>query len=207
MFNKYFLFIFSIILVLVLLEFNTDYKLINNEHLPTYINLSNSKSGTLHIITHNYEHKDIFISFKHFQQYNNNFYMLFADKAWNYLLEPTRPNNIEFIYVKEKTVDKISTKINLGYSVIMFLYKESDSTGPYYIIKNTKCPVKLLQIKKQNKDYNKKQYVINHYNSSFKDIYLDNFMAKFTLETKPFNYTLINDCKLFINQLKHELYS
>ena len=206
MFNKYFLFIFSIILVLILLEFNTDYKLINNEYLSTFINVPNSNRGTLHIITHNYEHKDILISFKHFEKHNNNFYMLFADKPWNYLLEPTRPNNIEFIYVKEKTVDKLSTKLLLGYSIIMFLYKESESTGPYYIVKNTTCPVKLLQIKKQNKDYNKKQNVVNHYNSSFQDIYLDNFMAKFTLETKQFNYDL-HDSTLFMKQLKHELYA
>ena len=25
--------------------------------------------------------------------------MLFADKTWNYLLEPLRPKNIEFLYV------------------------------------------------------------------------------------------------------------
>lgn len=213
-FNKYLIFIFSIIsliVILILLEFNTDYKLINEiekmKEIDRMYKTISSNQGTLYIATHNYEHKDILITFKHFKNYKNyNFYMLFANKSWNYLLEATRPSNIEFIYVKEKTVDKISAKLLLGHSVIMFLYKESDSTGPYYIIQNTKCPVTLLKIKKKTD----KETVSNHYNSSFKDIYMNNFMAKFTLEIKPLNYDK-NDLEgpngLFINKLKHEMYS
>ena len=223
-FNKYLIFIFSIIsliVILILLEFNTDYKLINEmeemnvmnetKEMNKIVKLSNSNQGTLYIATHNYEHKDILITFKHFKNYkNDNFYMLFANKPWNYLLEPIRPSNIEFMYVKEKTVDKISAKLLLGHSVIMFLYKESDSTGPYYIIQNTKCPVILLKIKKETYNKTDKETVSNHYNSSFQDIYMNNFMAKFTLEIKPLNYDK-NDFSgpigPFINKLKHEMYS
>ena len=196
---------------MILLEFNTDYKLINEiekmKEIDRMYKTISSNQGTLYIATHNYEHKDILITFKHFKNYKNyNFYMLFANKSWNYLLEATRPSNIEFIYVKEKTVDKISAKLLLGHSVIMFLYKESDSTGPYYIIQNTKCPVTLLKIKKETD----KETATNHYNSSFQDIYINNFMTKFTLEIKPLNYDK-NDLEgpngLFINKLKHEMYS
>lgn len=227
-FNKYLIFIFSIIsliVILILLEFNTDYKLINEMEemnvmgkMKEIYKISNANQGTLYIATHDYEHKDILITFKYFKNYkNDNFYMLFANKPWNYLLEPIRPSNIEFMYVKEKTVDKISAKLLLGHSVIMFLYKESDSTGPYYIIQNTKCPVTLLKIKKEtDKDTDnktEKETISNHYNSSFQDIYMNNFMAKFTLEIKPFNYDK-NELKgpsgpsgPFINKLKHEMYS
>ena len=212
-FNKYLIFIFSIIsliVILILLEFNTDYKLINEmeeiDKIDKMYKTTSSNQGTLYIATHDYEHKDILITFGHFKNYtNDNFYMLFANKPWNYLLEPIRPSNIEFMYVKEKTVDKISAKLLLGHSVIMFLYKESDSTGPYYIIQNTKCPVTLLKIKKETE----KETVSNHYNSSFQDIYMNNFMAKFTLEIKPLNYDK-NELKgpsgPFINKLKHDMY-
>jgi hypothetical protein len=187
-----------------LLEFNTDYKLVKKEKL--YKNLI-IKPGTLFIATHNYEHKDILITFKYFEkEKTTRYYMLFADKPWNYLLEPLRPNNIEFIYVKEKTVDKISSKLCLGHSVIMFLYKESDSTGPYYIIRNTNCPVTLLKIKKET-DNETKSTILNHYNSSFQDIYINNFMAKFILDIKSIKYHINSNTNIFMKQIKQKLYS
>ena len=195
-----FVFILIILFTIVLLEFNTTYILIGN--IPKIV--KNDK-GTLFIGTHNYEHKDIFITFKQFEKIDNKFYMLFANKEWNHWLEPLRPKNVEFIYVKEKTVEFISSKLLFGKNVIMFLYNESISTGPFYIIKNTKCPVIIFKIKK---DMNNKT-IINHYNSSFKDIYISNFMAKFSLEFKKIKYNLSQFTynKTFIKELKRCLYN
>jgi hypothetical protein len=132
--------------------------------------------------------------------------MLFANKKWNHWLEPLRPKNIEFIYIKDKTVEKLSSKLLLGENIIMFLYHESDSTGPFYIIKNTKCPLVLLKIKKESKQNN---IVYNHFNSSFKEIYFKNFMCKYKIEIKKYKYYLSNsiNSKNFIYQLKQNLYS
>lgn len=204
------IFILMILLTLVFLEFNTSYKLVGK--IPKIIN---NQTGILFIGTHNYEHKDIFITFKQFEKINKKFYMLFANKKWNHWLEPFRPKNIEFIYVKEKTVECISSKLLLGENVIMFLYYESDSTGPFYIIKNTKCPLVLLKIKKQIKQSQKEHYIdennliSNHYNSSFKEIYINNFMSKFNVEIKKIRYNLsrFTNCKNFIKELKQNLYS
>jgi len=208
MYNKYtltILLIHLLIIIIVLIEFNTDYKLINNYN-PINIKLSNYKLlGTLYIGTHNYEHKDIFITFKQFEKYNEKFYMLFADKSWNHLLEPFRPKNIEFLYVKEKTVEKISLKLLMGYNIIMFLYYESVSTGPFYMLQNTKSPLVLFKIKSKNTD----TILHNHFNSSFADIYWNNLLKKFILEFKTIKYKLTKNtpCKLFIKQLKDKLYS
>lgn len=211
--NKYYIFTILLILlilviILVIIEFNTDYKLINN--IPKIIK---SNIGTLFIGTHNYEHKDIFITMKHFEKYNDKFYMLFANKSWNHLLEPFRPKNIEFLYVKENTVQKLTSKLLLGNNVIMFLYLESESSGPYYILQNTKSPLIILKINKlngNNSNNNTKQIntAKNHYNSSFKDIYWDNLLAKFTLEFKKVKYYLTKNTppKTFIKQLKHKMY-
>jgi hypothetical protein len=210
MFNKYSIifFISSIfILSLILIEFNTNYKIENFS-----ININN---GSLIIGTHNYEHKDIFITFKIFKNLNKKFYMLFADKSWNHLLEPFRPENIEFIYVKENTVDKLSSKLLLGHNIIMYYYYESTSSGPYYIIKNTNCQLYLLKIEKnknenenekENKE-NKENKVLNHFNSSFSDIYINNFMKNFIVSIKEFKYSLNNiDNKKFLIDLKTNLY-
>lgn len=204
-----FFFILVTLLTLVFLEFNTSYELISK--IPKIIY---NQTGILFIGTHNYEHKDIFITFKQFEKINKKFYMLFANKKWNHWLEQFRPKNIEFIYIKEKTVECISSKLLLGENVIMFLYHESDSTGPFYIIKNTKCPLVLLKIKKQIKQsqeedsIDEKNLIINHYNSSFKEIYINNFMSKFNVEIKKIRYNLsrFTNCKNFIKELKQNLY-
>lgn len=199
-----FIFILVILSTLIFIEFNTKFTLIGN--IPKMIN---NEKGILFIGSHNFEHKDIFITFKQFEKINQKFYMLFANKRWNYLLEPFRPNNIEFIYVKEKTVEYLSSKLLLGQNIIMFLYSESDSTGPFYIIKNTKCPLVLLKIKKnKNSKINKNTLIKNHYNSSFKEIYMNNFMANFSLEIKKMKYNIskFTNCKNFIKELKFNLY-
>jgi hypothetical protein len=205
-----FTFILLTLLTLVFLEFNTSYELISK--IPKIIY---NQTGILFIGTHNYEHKDIFITFKQFEKINKKFYMLFANKKWNHWLEPFRPKNIEFIYVKEKTVECISSKLLLGENVIMFLYYESESTGPFYIIKNTKCPLVLLKIRKEikqkQKEYvqNKNNLICNHYNSNFKEIYIKNFMSKFNIEIKKIRYNLskFTNSKNFIKELKQNLYS
>lgn len=204
-----FIFILVTLLTLVFLEFNTSYQLVSK--IPKIIH---NQTGILFIGTHNYEHKDIFITFKQFEKINKKFYMLFANKKWNHWLEPFRPKNIEFIYVKEKTVECISSKLLLGENVIMFLYYESNSTGPFYIIKNTKCPLVLLKIKKEIKQSQKEHsidennLISNHYNSSFKEIYINNFMSKFNVEIKKIRYNLsrFTYCKNFIKELKQNLY-
>lgn len=204
--NILLIFYMLIITTLILLhfEFNTDYLAINGN-----IPMLNQK-GTLYVATHNYEHKDILITMKQFSRYNQHFYMLFADKSWNHWLEPFRPNNIEFMYVKENTVSKISSKLLLGHNVIMFLYQESESTGPYYILQNTKCPLVIIKINKncenKNNETNGDTLIKNHYNSSFQEIYWNNFLAKFTIEIKHINYDLSMNSKIFIQNLKDNMY-
>tara|TARA_B100001093_G_scaffold517763_1_gene600305 strand:- start:28 stop:579 length:552 start_codon:yes stop_codon:yes gene_type:complete len=183
-----------------MIEINTKFILINN--IPNSIL---NKLGVLYVSTHNYEHKDIFVTFNYFKNINKKFIMLFADKAWNYMLEPLRPNNIEFMYVTNNTVEKISNKLLLGQDIIMFLYKESNSSGPYYILKNTKSPLVFIKIK--NKDNPK--LTLTHYNNNAKDIYIKNFLCTYLLEFKKINYKLskYTNINMFLKQFKKSLYS
>lgn len=194
MVNKFIFFIILIIFTLIYLEFNTRYTIVNK--MPSF------KKGTLFIGTHNYEHKDIFVTLKHFSNIKDKFYMLFANKYWNHLLEPFRPPNIEFMFVKSKTVDNISSRLLLENNVIMYLYNETPASGPFYIIKNTNCPLIFLKIKSDNK-------IINHYNTSYGGIYINNLMNKFTIEFKKIKFKINDstDSNIFMKQLKHLLYS
>ena len=199
MFNYKFTYIFFILIILIIIELNTNFILINN--IPNSIL---NKLGVLYISTHNYEHKDIIVTFNYFKKINKKFIMLFADKTWNYMLEPLRPNNIEFLYVTNNTVEKISNKLLLGQNIIMFLYKESNSSGPYYILKNTKCPLVFIKIKNKNNP----NLTLTHYNNNIKDIFIKNFLCTHYLEFKKINYQLskYTNMSLFLKQLKKKLY-
>ena len=192
--------IIILVIILLLIEFNTKYTIENNTLLE---NINNTK-GTLFIASHNYEHKDILLLFKVFSQFNSKYYMLFADKIWNNILELLRPKNIEFIYVKNETVDKISNKLLFGHNVIMFLYNETTASGPYFIIKKTISPLIIIKIRNIN---NSLKYT--HYNSTILDIYKSNFLCKYNITL--FNYNYINDLNksknYFIQELKYKLYN
>lgn len=202
-YSNYIFLIVLIIIIILIIELNTDFKVTNNVSESIML-----KPGTLYISTHNYEHKDIFILFQYFKNFNKKFYMLFADKTWNYLLEYIKPPNIEFLYVKGKTVEKITSKLLLGENVIMFLYNHSDATGPFYICKNSKCPLLFLKIKKMLKGNNENEIIYNHANSSFYDIFIKNFMEKFQLSIKNIKYEISDNCNkiTFMNQFKPLLY-
>ena len=237
-FTFFWLFILISFIVLIFFEFNTKYiisKYIISKYIPlktnkeNYINNLNSTitnlnynstitnsiydKGKLFIVSHNFEHKDIFIAFKYFQNFNQKFYMLFANKIWNHLLEPLRPKNIEFIYVTNNTVEKITSKILLGNSVIMFLYNESISTGPYYILQNTKCKTILLKIKEditneRNKksNYNDKYYEqTNKKNTCFNQIEtpyaFETSVTSVTPVTSSSNHFNSNYFQIYLNNL------
>jgi hypothetical protein len=200
----YSVYIFFIVLIVLFIEINTNFIIVKNISQTVIL-----KPGTLYISTHNYEHKDIFILFQYFKNFDKTFYMLFADKSWNYLLEQIRPSNIEFIYVKEKTVEKVTSKLLLGENVIMFLYNHINVTGPFYMIKNTNCKLILFKIKKKLTMHNNNEIFLNHTNSSFYDIFKNNFMANFMLSIQKVKYKIKDNTKniIFMNQLKTLLYN
>lgn len=199
--SNFIILIIVIIIILVIYEFNTKY--INNS-LINFSDLLSNNNGNLIVSTHDYEHKDIFIMLNELSKlYYNKFYVLFADKIWNILLEPLRPKNVEFIYVKNNTVNKLSSKIILGHNVVMFLYKESESSGIYHILKNTNCNLILTKINKNNKNNN---ITKNHTNSSKLEIFLDNFNSSYNFHTLQYKYDNSINSKLFMNNLKNVLY-
>lgn len=208
--NRLIIFLISLIIVLILFEFNTKYN-IKSEFL---IQENNNNKGNLIVATHNYEHKDIFIILNYFSNKNEKYYILFADKIWNTLLEPFRTLNIEFIYVTSGTVDKIINRLAAGDNVIMFLYKESDSSGLFHIINyfNNGLEVTLAKIEDNKEQKNNKEdyQISNHYNSSFYDIFVNNFNKTFDLKFEKYKYSKYNYSKYnkntFMIDFKNQLY-
>ena len=185
----YYYLIFIIILLYV--EFNTKYVLKKNITI---------KKGSLIVCSHNYEHKDIFITLQEIKKSNNFFYILFADEIWNYIIEPFRPKNTEFIYVKNNTVNKLSNKLLLGYNVILFLYKHNDSKGIYNILKRTNTSLVLLKIKGDKIGY-------NHSNSNYFEIMFYNKNINYSINYSKIKYLLDDSPSKFMKKIKNNLYN
>jgi len=198
--NKLFITIITLITLISMIltiELNTNYTVIKSYESLKF------KSGSLMICSHNYEHKDIFIVLKELSKINQNFIVLFANKIWNNLLEIARPKNVEFTYVKDNTVNKISSKLLLGHNVVMFLYKETTSSGPFYILKNTQAPLIILRIKGKTAG-------INHFNGNALDIYIANSSNSYNIEYIKFKYYInksINKSCLFMKKLIKHIYN
>ena len=191
-----------LIIILLYLEINTSYELITK--IPSL------KSGTLYVISHEYEHKDIFIIFNIFSKIKKHFYVLFADKPWNYLLEYIKPDNLTFLYVTSGTVNKLSSKLILGHNVLLFLYNQNESHGIYHIYNNTKCNIRLIKINKNNDKFikNNDKFIKNHYNSSYFEIYISNLFSNYNVEFKKISKKILNSIvepKLFMKNIKYKL--
>ena len=184
------------VFILLYLEINTSYQIITK--IPSI------KNGTLYVISHEYEHKDIFIIFNIFSKINKHFYILFADKPWNHLLEYIKPNNLTFIYVTSGTVNKLSTKLLLGHNVLLFLYNQNESSGVYHIYNNTKCKIQLIKIKNKNEN----KMIKNHYNSSYLEIYYNNLFSNYNISFLKVDEKILNSSaepKLFMQNIKYSL--
>jgi len=198
--NKLFITIITLITlisIILTVELNTNYKINKSFESLKF------KSGSLIICSHNYEHKDIFIVLKELSKINQKFIVLFANKIWNNLLEISRPKNVEFTYVKDNTVNKLSSKLLLGHNIVMFLYKETTSSGPFYILKNTKAPLIILRIKGKTEG-------INHFNGSAIDIYIGNSLNNYTIEYNKFKYSINKSSdkpNIFMNKLIKNIYN
>ena len=93
------LFIIIFVCIYIFIELKTKYSIIK----PLK---SLSSKGNLIICTHSYEHKDVFIMLQELQKSSKKYVMLFADKIWNHLLEPLRPNNVEFLFIKGNILNR-----------------------------------------------------------------------------------------------------
>lgn len=211
---NYIFIIICIVILFIFQEFNTKYSYINsiqNNNSESFLNNKNSNKiqNKLYIVTHDYEHKDIFIILKELGNKKENFYILFADKIWNKAIELVRPNNIEFIYTKNSgdgTVSKLSNKLLLGYNVVIFLYKETKSSGPYWIIKETNCPITLIKIKGMQNDKIIKGY--NHFENNPFEIFINNIYNNYSIEYSNLNYNnYLENKELFMTNLIKVMYS
>jgi hypothetical protein len=167
------------------------------------INNINPDKKKLIVVSHSYEHIDIFIIINECIKLKKNISILFSDKIWNHILKyylySIGVTWINFIFVTGGTVDKIKNKLKEE-SVIVYLYEYLDKTGIYYILEDKSISLQICSITSTHKPLN---YIDN---VSLLDIYLHNYNKHYTLKCSTYEYNINLPPKIFIKNLKKKLY-
>ena len=196
----YKLLIFIIIFYFVLIQI----KLLSLMKI-SYTNKNNIllNEPSLLVCSHDYEQNDVFILINEFIKNKQNVTLVVADiighKILMYYIKFIGVFNIDFLFIKDGTVNKMIDMLKKDNSIITFLRRDDNSHGVYYTILEEEVPIILCQIKS---DYLKE----GEYNSIIEK-YTFNFNKEYQIEYKKYLYSLINDEDLFMNNLLKRLYN
>lgn len=203
--------IFSILILInenLLILTGTSY---NNKYITT-------KSKDINIITHDYEHIDLFIILDMISKLRHEKHIFVVDdKWWNRLLDIyihlyNRNKHIEFLYVVSNTTDKITNHIKNGNKIWIFLYRIKNAKGIYYILKNTNCTSNIIKIKnsicfyEDKPDFCTKGLNIENYNIF--TLFFKNIGQNYEILEKEYKYNFDKNIspENFMKNIKSHLY-
>ena len=197
---------------------NCSYNIENNIDLDLNLN-----KLQLFVSTHDYEHIDILILINEFIKNKTKITIVADDIIWNHILSYyllfINVYHIKLLFVKKNTVAKIINLLKNNEKVLIYLSRNNNGKGIYYIIKQINIPITICKIKS-----NHKPTKIND-GKSYYDIFINNINKKYVLRYENHNYNhnrnlnynnrssdakKINDkvlCKYFIQKLKKKLYN
>ena len=112
----------------------------------------------LFVSTHDYEHIDLFILINEIIKYGVKITIIAANEIWNHILYYyllfIGVFHIDFIFVTENTVQKMIDVLKKDEHVLIYLYRNNNSTGIYHTVKGNNVPITLCQIKSEHKPTN-----------------------------------------------------
>tara|TARA_Y100000389_G_scaffold60231_1_gene56402 strand:+ start:3032 stop:3520 length:489 start_codon:yes stop_codon:yes gene_type:complete len=157
--------------------------------------------GTLYVVSHDYEHIDIFAVESLARLSRNQNHFVFFDAWWNKCLQIYQLyyDNIHILYTGTGVVSKACHQLMLGHNVYIWQYRWNNQSGVFHMKRNTNCNVKLLKVKSTCK-------AINHSNADKLSIISSYIDQRFIIDVLDFEYPLT--CKNdYICQYKKLLYS
>ena len=158
-------------------------------------NIMNSKN-TLYIVSHDYEHIDIFAVESLIRLSHNHSHLVFFDAWWNKCLQiyQLMYDNIHILYTGTGVVAKSCHQLNMGHNVFIWQYQWNNQSGIFHIKRNTQCKVKLLKIESNCEP-------VNHSNADKLSIISSYFFQKFSINIIDFDFPAL--CK---NDYIHDLF-
>ena len=157
---------------------------------------------TLYIVTHDYEHIDV-LSLNSLFSKNKKilYYFIVANAWWNKANDILFLNkNINSLFTGTGVVNKSIKLLNQNNNVVIFIYRHSNATGTFNIVKNSNCKVVLIKIKCRKK-INK-----THINCSKSELIFSYINEDFDIITHDFNHLPMNSSD-YLKKIKYALYS
>ena len=160
---------------------NCSYNIENNIDLDLNLN-----KLQLFVSTHDYEHIDILILINEFIKNKTKITIVADDIIWNHILSYyllfINVYHIKLLFVKKNTVAKIINLLKNNEKVLIYLSRNNNGKGIYYIIKQINIPITICKIKS-----NHKPTKIND-GKSYYDIFINNINKKYVLRYENHNY-------------------
>ena len=170
-------------------------------------NVSNtfqSTNPTLYVVSHDYQFLDILAILNMLEYSNKKHAIVFANKWWNKTIECFMDTSkLKPIYVERGTTKKMINNLKNNRNVIIFLYRNINSSGIYWIAKKLKCTIVLIKIKS-----NRKLTSSNNDEITLSYILERTINHNLTIDYQNFNYNqnLLSNNKIFMTKLEKELY-
>ena len=208
--NKILKIINKIFLIVLFLKFIKFYHLllpILNCSITFRKNVTNifqSTKPTLYVVSHDYQFLDILAILNMIEYSNKKQAIVFAYKWWNKLIAYFMDSSkLEPVYVKSGTTKKMINYLKNNTNVIIFLYRNLNSSGIYWVAKELNCNIVLIKIKSNKKITSTIDDEINLSYALDRTINHTLF-----IDYQDFNYdkNLMLNKENFMNKLENQLY-
>lgn len=111
-----------------------------------------STKPTLYVVSHDYQFLDILTILNMLEYTNKKHSIVFANKWWNKLIAYFMDSSkLESIYVEKDTTKKMINNLKNNRNIIIFLYRNLNSSGIYWVAKELNCNIVLIKIKSNKK--------------------------------------------------------
>ena len=167
-------------------------------------NTFQSTKPTLYVVSHDYQFLDILTVLNMLEYSNNKYSIVFANKWWNKLIVYFMDTpKLKPIYVETGTTKKMINNLKNNKNVIIFLYRNLNSSGIYWIAKELNCSIVLIKIKSNKKIISTKKDKINLSYALDRTI-----NHSLTIDYQDFNYdkNLMTNKEKFMRKIENELY-
>ena len=214
----YFLILFILIIIEILLS-SVEHLL--NILFCTYDDSCVYNTAKLNIISHDYEHIDLFIILNILSSRKDEEHVfVVADNWWTHILDwyfhlNGKNKHVKFLFVINNTTQKMIDAINNNKNVWIFLYRHKQSKGIYYVLKATNCQTKIISIRNSvcsNSNLSiKPDLCYNGINmdtdASISNIVFDNINQSFVIEESYLSYSLSQSPEEIMKVIKTKLYN
>lgn len=163
-----------------------------------------STKPTLYVVSHDYQFLDILAILNMLEYSNQKHAIVFANYWWNKLIAYFMDSSkLKPIYVEDGTTKKMINNLKNNRNVIIFLYRNINSSGIYWVAKELNCNIVLIKIKSNKKIISTNKDKINLSYALDRTI---NHQLSVDYQDFIYDKYLMTNKEKFMRELENELY-